>query len=181
MCCKFNRKDTFSHDAYGLQELSIFVLTQLIALQLQFKMEFKFSHDHFASIFLCTYNYNHCGTQFFVSLSLWNVFFLIIYFVIRRSVKFQHAVNRSGPDLFQCKPLMFRLSFTESCMISSGRTDRNCLNLSNQDTGQNTHRSFLFCFASQKEQWPSADLWSITLSDNKGSSMEKHLFISLIS
>lgn len=96
MCCKFNRKDTFSHDAYGLQELSIVVLTQLIALQLQFKMEFKFSHDHFASIFLCTYNYNHCGTQFFVSLSLWNVFFLIIYFVIRRSVKFQHAVNRSG-------------------------------------------------------------------------------------
>lgn len=52
---------------------------------------------------------------------------------LRRSLKFQHAVNPSGPDLFQCKPLTLRLSFTESCMISTGRTQRNCLNLSNQE------------------------------------------------
>lgn len=51
---KFNRKDIFSYDVYGLRELSTVVLTQLIALQLQFKMEFRFSHDHFASSFCCT-------------------------------------------------------------------------------------------------------------------------------
>lgn len=146
--CKFNRKDIFSYDVYGVQELSTVVLTQLIVLQLQFKMEFRFSHDHFASIFLLYIqcNYNHSGTQY---PCFSEMFFLNYLFCnkLRRSVKFQHAINPSGPDLFQCKPLTFRLSFTESCMISNGRTYRNCLNLSNQDTGQDTHRSFLFCFA----------------------------------
>lgn len=49
--------------------------------------------------------------------------------------------------------------------------------------GQDTHRSFslLLCLLSQKEQRSSAGLWGITLAEDKVSSMEKHLFISLIS
>lgn len=53
--CNFNRKDFFFFYVYGLQELSTVVLTQLIVLQLEFKMEFRFSHDHFASIFFAVH------------------------------------------------------------------------------------------------------------------------------
>lgn len=102
---------------------------------------------------------------------------------LRRSVKFQHAINPSGPDLFQCKPLMFRLSFTESCMISTRRTYRNCLNLSNHDTGQDTYPSFLFCSACflKRNKDTMQICGALLLLDDKVSSVEKHLFISLIS
>lgn len=55
------------------QELSTVVLTKLLVLQLQFKMQFRFSQDNlvFASTFaVYSHNYNHAGTQLFVSLSL---------------------------------------------------------------------------------------------------------------
>lgn len=125
ICCKFNKKGIFSYDVYGLQELSTVVLTQLIALQLQF----KWSSDSVMTILLlflcCIYStiiiilahscFYPCHSEmFFKKCRFCNK--------LRRSVKFQHAVNPSGPDLFLCKPLTFRLCFTESCMISTGRT-----------------------------------------------------------
>lgn len=103
---------------YGLQELSTVVLTQLVALQLQFKMEFRFSHDHFVSFFFFCTNSTIiiilAHICFYPCLS--EMFFKNYLFCnkLRRSVQFQHAINPSSPDLFQCKPLRFRLSFSLS-------------------------------------------------------------------
>lgn len=48
---------------------------------------------HFFAAYLC--NYNHSGTQLFVSLSLWHVFINDLFCKKRsRSVKFQHAMNQ---------------------------------------------------------------------------------------
>lgn len=53
VCCRFNRKDISFYDICGLQELNAIVLTKLLVLQLQVKMQFRFSQDDllFASIF----------------------------------------------------------------------------------------------------------------------------------
>lgn len=70
ICCRFNREIYF-YDICGLQEWSTVVLTKLHVLQLQLKMQFRFSQDDllFASIFFAVFsrNYNHSGTQLFVS------------------------------------------------------------------------------------------------------------------
>lgn len=57
----------------------------------------------FASIFFAVYlcNYNHSGTQLFVSLSLWHVFINDFFCKkLSRSVKFQDAMNQVAQTYF---------------------------------------------------------------------------------
>lgn len=67
-------------------------------------MQFRFSQDNlvFASTFaVYSHNYNHAGTQLFVSLSLWHVFINDLFCKkLSRSAKFQHAVNQVAQIYF---------------------------------------------------------------------------------